>query len=142
MENSRCPKIYYFRLVCGHMRPISVQRKKSTKEFKLAYTHYFDEVNPSGEDYTRNTVCDPCYFRLLDWYHHRGRNLSFIKPMVWIRDLNGHVESRCYACINYSPKLNKKIIHFLHSKDVLDGPDIRKLMKSDEFTNVLTNSQA
>ena len=30
----------------------SVQRKKSTPEFKLAYTGYFDEVDPSGEDYT------------------------------------------------------------------------------------------
>lgn len=110
MENSRCPNIDHFCLVCGHMVPTSVQRKKSTPEFKLAYTGYFDEVDPSGEDYTPNTVCGTCYSRLLDWYHRRDRNLSFIKPMVWIKDPNGHVESRCYACINYSPKLNKQTL--------------------------------
>lgn len=110
MENSRCPNNDFFCLVCGHMVPTSVQRKRSTPEFKLAYASYFDEVDPSGEDYTPNTVCGTCYVRLLDWYNRRGRNLTFMKPMVWIKDPKSHDKSRCYSCINYSPKLNKRML--------------------------------
>jgi len=112
MENSRCPKIYNFCLLCGHIviRTDGKSRftPRLTPEFKLSYTPYFDEIDPSGEDYTPNTVCGSCYTQLLDWYHHRGRKLNFIKPLIWLKDPQGHVESRCYSCVNYIPKLNKQ----------------------------------
>jgi len=110
MENTRCPNIDYFCFVCGHMVAKTRQTTftpKSTPEFKLAYTCYFDEVDTSGENYTPDTVCGSCYTRLLDWYHQRGRKLNFVKPMIWLRDPSGHIESRCYSCINFSIGLNK-----------------------------------
>ena len=106
MKTSRCPNIDHFCFICGHI--VTKRVKPLSSDLKLAYTSYFDEMEPSREDYTPNISCGNCYNRLLDWYHRRGRHLSFIKPMVWIRDPNGHDESRCYACINFVPKLHKK----------------------------------
>jgi len=111
MQNNRCPNIDYFCLVCGHIVPkVELKKQLITAEFKLAYTRYFDEPDLSGEDYTPNTVCKSCYNRLLDWCHQRCRKLSFIKPLIWLRDEKGHVESRCYACVNFNPWLNKNML--------------------------------
>lgn len=111
MENRECPTINAYCYVCGHLVPKSdgKERKKLfSVEFKLAYTRYFDEVDLSGEDFTPDTVCMGCYCNLLNWLHRRRTKLHFIKPVIWLKDPNGHDASRCYACINYDPTFNKK----------------------------------
>lgn len=111
MENIRCPQINAFCYVCGHMVPktkTKYQRNLFTEEFKFAYTQYFDEVDVSGEDFTPNTVCMGCYSNLLHWLHGRRTKLHFIKPVIWVKDPNGHDISKCYACINFDPRFNKK----------------------------------
>ena len=110
MENIRCPNIDHFCFVCGHIVLKADQKGRFSPEFKEAYTHYFDEAVPRREEYMPDTVCGCCYNLLLAWYHRRGRKLSFMKPMVWLRDPRGHVESRCYACINFVSKLNKQAL--------------------------------
>jgi len=109
MANLRCPNIDKFCLVCGHLVLLN-ERKSPTAEFKQAYVRYFDEPDPSGHIHTPNTVCRTCYNRLIDWIHGRDRFLNFIKPMMWITDPKGHVERRCYACINLSVGLNKQAL--------------------------------
>lgn len=111
MENRKCPKINAFCYVCGHMVPKSEGKERKnlfSVEFKFAYTRYFDEVDLSGEDFTPNAVCMACYCNLSHWLHRRRTKLHFIKPVIWMKDPNGHDASRCYACINFDPTFNKK----------------------------------
>lgn len=111
MENTKCPKINEFCYVCGHIVPKSegkVRKDLITQEFKFAYTHYFDEIDSSAEDFTPNTVCSVCYSNLLHWLHQRRAKLKYAKPVIWVKDPNGHDESRCYACINFVLGNNKK----------------------------------
>lgn len=110
MENSKCPKLNAFCYVCGHLVPKLQQKDRKnffTEEFKKAYTLYFDEADSSVEDFTPNTVCNNCYINLMHWLHRRRRNMPFSKPVIWIKDPNGHDASRCYACINFVPRINR-----------------------------------
>lgn len=110
MENNKCPKIDDFCYVCGHVVPrVEKQERKKffSEDFKLAYTHYFDETDTSGEDFTPNTVCKSCYTVLIGWLHKKNVSLPFSKPVIWINDPNGHDESRCYACTNFSVGLTR-----------------------------------
>lgn len=110
MENNKCPKINEFCYVCGHIvsKIEGKERKNSlSQEFKFAYTQYFDEFDSSGEDFTPNTVSNVCYSNLLHCLHGRRAKLQFSKPVIWVKDPNGHDESRCYACMNFSAGNNK-----------------------------------
>ncbi|CAF1643470.1 unnamed protein product [Didymodactylos carnosus] len=64
--------------------------------------------------YTPKTVCPYCYTNLVNWLHkNKKASLRYITPVVWVEDPNGHNESTCYACKNYSGFLNK---HALKNK--------------------------
>lgn len=111
MENNKCPKLNEFCYVCGHIVPkVGKKERKNllTPEFSFAYTQYFDEVDTSGEDFTPNTVCSNCYSNILNWFHRRRGHLPFAKPVIWVKDPNGHNKTRCYACINYDVGINKR----------------------------------
>lgn len=111
MENSVCQKINNFCYVCGHIVPkIGRNERKNlcTPEFKFAYTQYFDEQDLTCENFTPNAVCNACYSNLLHWLHGRRRKLQFCKPVIWLKDPNGHDDARCYACINYGVGNNRK----------------------------------
>lgn len=111
MENNKCPKLDNFCYVCGHivLKKNKHDRKNLfTEELKKAYCDFFDEADLSGSNFTPNTVCKMCYNTLVNWIHGRGATLSFMKPVIWVEDTTGHDESRCYACINFHPGLNRQ----------------------------------
>lgn len=111
MENNKCPYLDEYCYVCGHIvRKIQKKDRKNlfTEQFKTAYCNYFDEADLSGANFTPNTVCNSCYTILLKWIQGKSRKFSFMKPVIWVEDTTGHDESRCYACINFRPGLNRQ----------------------------------
>lgn len=110
MEDEKCPRLNEFCYVCGVIVPKKGEKERKnyfSEIFIKAYKSYFLEPDSSGLDYTPDTVCKRCYNVLLSWYKNtEKRSFSFVKPMMWIRDPNGHDPARCYACVNFTPRLS------------------------------------
>lgn len=121
----KCKYINNYCYVCGVIVPHvnqQPQKKLISDKLKLLYSEYFKEPFVAGRDYTPDRVCKSCYNILLAWPDPESTkgSFAFVKPMQWTVDTEGHIPSRCYACMNFSG-FSRKNLKNKEYKEFLTG---------------------
>lgn len=104
----KCRVLDCFCYVCGHIVPKNERRNLTAGVMKVYKDYFPNEMNLSNEIYTPNTLCLMCYTHLLSWSKGENKYLTFMTPVMWMEDREGHNTSR-YCTIVSTVPLNQNI---------------------------------